>query len=164
MIHHICSSKLPERLQLQKENVDLNVGCLSRLSTTAKSKASAVIFNEEKTFNRKLESYVVTKITNLMPSLQINLSNVTNDRNVVKVLEKENFDIHPILNDSNVTKLKVLGIQWDYQDDSLSVETALVTEVLKRKNNTKRFILQAAGKMYDPLGLIMPFTVRLKFL
>ncbi|GFU40093.1 choline dehydrogenase, mitochondrial [Nephila pilipes] len=55
-------------------------------------------------------------------------------------------------------------IQWDFQDDSLSIETAWVTEFLKRKKNTKRFILQTAGKMYDPLGLIMPFTVRLKFL
>ncbi|GFS65293.1 integrase catalytic domain-containing protein [Nephila pilipes] len=50
---------------------------------------------------------------------------VANDRNLVKELEgkkKKNYDIHPILNDSKVTKLKVLGIQWDYQDDSLSVE------------------------------------------
>ncbi|GFS58163.1 hypothetical protein NPIL_46381 [Nephila pilipes] len=41
-----------------------------------------------------------------------NLCNwVANDRNLVKELEKENYDIHTILNDSNVTKLKVLGIQ-----------------------------------------------------
>ncbi|GFS93384.1 hypothetical protein NPIL_118741 [Nephila pilipes] len=51
---------------------------------------------------------------------------VTNDRNLVKELEKENYDIHPILSVSNVTKLKVLGIQWDFQDDSLSVERAMV--------------------------------------
>ncbi|GFT32749.1 hypothetical protein NPIL_111161 [Nephila pilipes] len=61
----------------------------------------------------------------------------TNNRNLVKELEEENYDIHPILNNSNVTKLKVLGIQWDFQDDGLSVETAWVTEFLKRKKNTK---------------------------
>ncbi|GFT06623.1 hypothetical protein NPIL_646841 [Nephila pilipes] len=72
---------------------------------------------------------------------------VTNDRNLVKVFEKENYDIYPILNDSNVRKLKVLGIQGDYQDDSLSIETVWVTEFLKRKKNTKRFILQTALKI-----------------
>ncbi|GFS57435.1 integrase catalytic domain-containing protein [Nephila pilipes] len=83
---------------------------------------------------------------------------VTNDKNLVEELEKEHYDM--ILNDENVTKLKVLGIQWDFQDNSLSIETAWVTELLKRK---KRFILQTAGKMYDLLGLISPFTERLKF-
>ncbi|GFU00840.1 hypothetical protein NPIL_437381 [Nephila pilipes] len=89
---------------------------------------------------------------------------VTNDRNLGKKLKKENYHIQPILNYSYVTKLKVLGIQWDFQDDSLSEETAWRTVFLRRKKNTKRFILQSAEKMYDPLGLIMPFTVRLKFL
>ncbi|GFT59111.1 hypothetical protein NPIL_253641 [Nephila pilipes] len=70
----------------------------------------------------------------------------------------------PILNDSKVTKLKVLEIQWDYQDNSLSVESAWMTEFLKRKKNTKRFVLQTAGKTYNPLGLLTLFTVRLKFL
>ncbi|GFS36771.1 hypothetical protein NPIL_102671 [Nephila pilipes] len=79
---HLCSSNLAESLQLQKENVNLNVGCLSGLSTTVKSKVSAVIFNEEKTFNRKLEFYVVTKITNLMSSLKINLSKAAIPENI----------------------------------------------------------------------------------
>ncbi|GFT46814.1 nucleolar protein 9 [Nephila pilipes] len=34
---HLCSSKLAKRLQLQKENVNLSVSCLSGLSTTVKS-------------------------------------------------------------------------------------------------------------------------------
>ncbi|GFU28367.1 hypothetical protein NPIL_173171 [Nephila pilipes] len=61
----------------------------------------------------------------VMSKYRMNLRKwVSNDRNLVKELERENYDIHPILNDSNVTKLKVLGIQWDFQDDSLCVETA----------------------------------------
>ncbi|GFT90023.1 DUF1758 domain-containing protein [Nephila pilipes] len=90
-IIHLCSSKLAERLQLQNKNVNLNVGCLSGLSTTVKSKVSAVIFNEEKTFNHKLEFYVVTKITNLMPSLQINLSNVAIPENI-KLADPEVYE------------------------------------------------------------------------
>ncbi|GFT29346.1 uncharacterized protein NPIL_289151 [Nephila pilipes] len=53
----------------------------------------------------------------IMSKASMNLRKwVTNDRNLIKVLEKEIYDIHPILNDSNVTKLKVLGKQWDFQD------------------------------------------------
>ncbi|GFY20277.1 uncharacterized protein TNCV_209091 [Trichonephila clavipes] len=39
------------------------------------------------------------------------------------------------------------------------------TDSVEIKNkNTKRFILQAVGKIFDPLGLISPFTVRMKYL
>ncbi|GBM20078.1 hypothetical protein AVEN_268405-1 [Araneus ventricosus] len=33
---------------------------------------------------------------------------------------------------------------------------------LEQGKNTKRFVLQAAGRIFDPLGLVSPFTVRLK--
>ncbi|GFS38713.1 integrase catalytic domain-containing protein [Nephila pilipes] len=92
---HLCSSKLAEKLQLQKENVNLSVGCLSGLSTTVKSKVSVVIFNEEKTSNRKLEFFVVPKIPNLMPSLQINLSNAAIPKNI-KLANPEFYELGKI--------------------------------------------------------------------
>ncbi|GFS32484.1 hypothetical protein NPIL_22731 [Nephila pilipes] len=70
----------------------------------------------------------------IMSKANMNLRKwVTNDRNLVKVFEKENYDIHTILNYSKVTKLKVLGIQWDFQDDGLSVETAWGDKVFETK-------------------------------
>ncbi|XP_035233257.1 uncharacterized protein LOC118205074 [Stegodyphus dumicola] len=53
---------------------------------------------------------------------------------------------------------------WDTNEDSLSIDTDSLMEFLKNKRNTKRFILKTAGKIFDPFGLITPFTVRLKFL
>ncbi|XP_035214797.1 uncharacterized protein LOC118188475 [Stegodyphus dumicola] len=87
---------------------------------------------------------------------------VTNDYHLAKKWEEENFDIHPL--SSNEKILKVLGIQWNIQEDSLSIETSCLTKISRRKKSTKRFILQTAGKIYDPLGLITPFTVRIKLL
>ncbi|XP_035214425.1 uncharacterized protein LOC118188168 [Stegodyphus dumicola] len=86
---------------------------------------------------------------------------VTNDSHLAKIWEEENFDIHPL---SSKDILKVLGIQWNIQEDSLSIETSCLTKISRRKKSTKRFILQTAGKIYDPLGLITPFTVRIKLL
>ncbi|GFU01507.1 hypothetical protein NPIL_233101 [Nephila pilipes] len=120
---HLCSSKLAVRLQFQKENVNLSVGCLSGLLTNVKSKGA----------NHTREALKLSQgAKEIMSKASMNLRKwVTNDRNLVKELKKEYYDIHPILNDSNVTKLKVLGIQWDFQDDNLSVETAWVAKFLK---------------------------------
>ncbi|XP_035207028.1 uncharacterized protein LOC118181903 [Stegodyphus dumicola] len=87
---------------------------------------------------------------------------VTNDYHLAKKWEEENFDIHPL--SSNERILKILRIQSNIQEDSLSIETSCLTEISRRKKSTKRLILQTAGKIYDPLGLITPFTVRIKLL
>ncbi|XP_035207708.1 uncharacterized protein LOC118182471 [Stegodyphus dumicola] len=81
---------------------------------------------------------------------------VTNDYHLAKKWEEENFDIQSL--SSNEKILKVLGIQWNIQEDSLSIETSCLTKISRRKK------YQTAGKIYDPLGLITPFTVRIKLL
>ncbi|XP_035230792.1 uncharacterized protein LOC118202713 [Stegodyphus dumicola] len=73
---HLCSSELAEKLHLQRENVNLSVGCLSGISTTVKSKISAVILNKGNTYSRKLDFFVIPKITHLMPSRQIDVCNI----------------------------------------------------------------------------------------
>lgn len=102
----------------------------------------------------------------IMSKASMNLRKwVSNDNSLIKKWEDEKFDIHPIrANDVNVQVLKVLGMSWDTHEDNLSIEIACLIESLRRKKNTKRYILQTAGKIYDPLGLITPFTVRLKFI
>ncbi|XP_035222985.1 uncharacterized protein LOC118195771 [Stegodyphus dumicola] len=73
---HLCSSELAEKLHLQRENVNVSVGCLSGISTTEKSKISAVILNRGNTYSRKLDFFVIPKITHLMPSRQIDVCNI----------------------------------------------------------------------------------------
>ncbi|GFV22577.1 integrase catalytic domain-containing protein [Trichonephila clavipes] len=59
---------------------------------------------------------------------------------------------------------KVLGLSSNTNEDYLTTDTKSLLEFVSLDKNTKRFILQAVGKIFDPLGLISPFTVRMKCL
>lgn len=57
--------------------------------------------------------------------------------------------------------VSVLGLRWNTVDDSLSVT------LLPRSDmtiSTKRDVLSAAAKTFDPLGLVNPWTVRYRLL
>lgn len=117
--------------------------------------------------DNELEAFKISNAAReIMSTASMNLRKwVTNDESLTRKWNEEHFDIHPLsLNESSEKILKVLGIQWNVREDSLSIEIACLIDSLKGKKNTKRVILQTAGKIYDPLGLITPFTVRLKFL
>ncbi|GFW03164.1 integrase catalytic domain-containing protein [Trichonephila clavipes] len=49
-------------------------------------------------------------------------------------------------------------------EDYLTIDNKSLLEFVSLDKNTKRFILQAVGKIFGPLGLISPFTVRMKCL
>ncbi|GFT20169.1 integrase catalytic domain-containing protein [Trichonephila clavipes] len=55
-------------------------------------------------------------------------------------------------------------LSWNTNEDYLTTDTKSLLEFVSLDKNTKRFILQAVGKIFDPLGLISPFTVRMKCL
>ena len=57
---------------------------------------------------------------------------------------------------------KVLGVLWDTSSDQLSLK---VTELPNMDRlDTKRTFLETSAKIYDPLGLIAPFTTKIKIL
>jgi len=59
---------------------------------------------------------------------------------------------------------KVLGIAWNSFDDVLYFDVESLLSFLSKKVFTKRFILQAISRVYDPLGILSPFTIRAKCL
>ena len=59
--------------------------------------------------------------------------------------------------------LKALGVSWDLTSDHFRF-LAPGGIVLSPDPTTKRSLLSLASKMFDPLGLISPFTVRAKIL
>ncbi|GFW06542.1 integrase catalytic domain-containing protein [Trichonephila clavipes] len=91
---------------------------------------------------------------------------ITNDANLMEQWKKENFYVHPVHEavslGANLTK--VLGLSWNTNEDYLTTDTKSLLEFVSLDKNMKRFILQAVGKIFDPLGLISPFTVRMKCL
>lgn len=58
-------------------------------------------------------------------------------------------------------KVKFLGIEWNTEDDTIEVTTY---KPLNKEPEewTKRFVLRAVAKIYDPLGQIVPKTIKAK--
>ncbi|XP_055928194.1 uncharacterized protein LOC129959400 [Argiope bruennichi] len=53
---------------------------------------------------------------------------------------------------------------WQTQDDCFTLDTTSLLEFISANEITKRSLLQAIGKIFDPLGLLTPFTIRVKCL
>lgn len=63
---------------------------------------------------------------------------------------------------SNVS-LKILGLLWNTDTDVLYLDSQSFPEDWKL-NPTKRIVLKAMLKVFDPIGFVAPFTVRMKSL
>ncbi|GBN27766.1 hypothetical protein AVEN_31073-1 [Araneus ventricosus] len=61
-----------------------------------------------------------------------------------------------------VNSTKVLGILWNTAEDHLIVGTQSLLDSLSNNENTERHLLRTIGKIFDPLGLLTPFTIRVK--
>ena len=59
---------------------------------------------------------------------------------------------------------KILGMQWDADNDNLIIDVKDVAALAKRLPPTKRNVISVASKVYDPIGFICPITIQLKLL
>lgn len=59
---------------------------------------------------------------------------------------------------------KVLGISWNANSDTLSYEFEMLVEYAQSLPATKRSVLRLSAKIFDPLGLLSPFTIKMKIL
>ena len=91
----------------------------------------------------------------LMLDAGFNLRSWTSNNESVRNLAKANGVL------DNDSQTKVLGMLWDVVSDKLSYP---VREIEIHDHVTKREILQQTSRIYDPLGLISPVTVRAKLL
>ncbi|GFV60850.1 integrase catalytic domain-containing protein [Trichonephila clavipes] len=91
---------------------------------------------------------------------------ISNDTVLMAQWAAEGFDTHPM--DASIrlgtNKTKVLGMAWQTLDDCLTLDTKGLLEFVSINENTKRFMLQTIGKIFDPLGLLSTFTIRIKCL
>lgn len=58
---------------------------------------------------------------------------------------------------------KVLGVQWDTANDNIAFDFSQIVDTDGAKQ-TKRLLIQQAARIFDPLGLIAPFTLKAKLL
>ena len=61
-------------------------------------------------------------------------------------------------------KPKILGLEWDSNADAMSFPFLKVVSETKALHGqlTKRNVLSIVAKVFDPLGLLEPFTFKLK--
>ena len=67
-----------------------------------------------------------------------------------------------VINQENESVQGVLGMEWNVDFDCLQV--SINREISTNTVITKRFILSVVNGIYDPLGLLTPFTIRAKIL
>lgn len=65
------------------------------------------------------------------------------------------------LRDKRKGPIKVLGIEWDTENDTLALKPNRITT---QSNYTKRKILQVTASIYDPCGFVAPITLPAKIL
>ena len=53
--------------------------------------------------------------------------------------------------------MHVLGLKWDHNNDTLVVSRGTNNTITK--SLTQRLVLSLVSKVYDPIGLVAPFTV-----
>ncbi|GFX95739.1 integrase catalytic domain-containing protein [Trichonephila clavipes] len=90
----------------------------------------------------------------------------SNDQTLMRTWEKEGLETHPRHPDdsSKIPSSKVLGIPWDVVHDYFTIDVKGLLQLDTSKPITTRIVLQSAGKIYDPVGFLSPYTIRLKCL
>ena len=57
---------------------------------------------------------------------------------------------------------KVLGVQWDAENDELCLDIGEVTHVVENCNPTKRSAVSIAVRFFDPIGIVSPVIILFK--
>lgn len=66
--------------------------------------------------------------------------------------------------DQSHSPLKVLGLGWNPEKDTLYFDTRNLINVISIPVLTKRHLLRVVGMIFDPMGFLGPFTIRIKML
>ncbi|XP_058449333.1 uncharacterized protein LOC131429292 [Malaya genurostris] len=85
----------------------------------------------------------------------------SNNRNVLRGLDQSQIGTQPSLKFDRDEAIKALGISWEPVSDQLRFDS---TPIYDSKLHTKRSILSAISKHFDPLGLTAPVIIRAKML
>ncbi|RWR99520.1 uncharacterized protein B4U79_08668, partial [Dinothrombium tinctorium] len=89
---------------------------------------------------------------------------VSNSQKLIIEWNESICDIHNFSVVTDMSSHKVLGICWDLENDWLTFNVENVIEFIQMKKDTKRSVLQASSRIFDPLGFLSPYTVQVKVL
>ena len=105
----------------------------------------------------KAKEYYI-KSRNYLKEAGMNLRQwTTNSINLDQKIKEDKTEANKVV--------KVLGLVWDSENDSLSLAIdKLIEETKHLQNITKRKALSIASKLFDPLGFVEPITVKAKIM
>lgn len=103
-----------------------------------------------------------TEAIHIMKEAGMNLRKFQTNSELLNLLWIKNGVVQDIK--PHESPLKVLGIIWDPNEDVFKLEMKSLIEGLKNPKNTKRFIIQTSAKIFDPVGFISPYVIRIKCL
>lgn len=83
----------------------------------------------------------------------------SNDTNILTEIVKDNDDIDKIIEIRDNKELKTLGLSWNSNSDTLNYSINLQNV---NATITKRSVLATISRIFDPLGLVGPATIRAK--
>jgi hypothetical protein len=107
----------------------------------------------------------VVKAIDALESSETMNSSTNSKPNVVQ--EDLSYTKSTIARESTVTEptqVKVLGMAWDTAEDTFLFHLKELVEYAKSLPVTKRSLLKWSSKIFDPLGFLSPFTIKLKIL
>lgn len=60
----------------------------------------------------------------------------------------------------NPEGIKILGLRWDPKLDTYNFDLTKLIEILENIKPTKRCVISAVAQIFDPIGMLTPFTIR----
>ena len=81
--------------------------------------------------------------------------------------ETESYTKTTIGQETTVTKdkcIKVLGVLWDTENDTFMFEFSSLVQYARSLPATKRSVLKVTSKIFDPVGFLTPFVIKMKAL
>ncbi|GFW59934.1 integrase catalytic domain-containing protein [Trichonephila clavipes] len=90
----------------------------------------------------------------------------TNSAELRELWEKNGFSTETSSNSIGlkIINYKVRGISWDTDRDVFYFDIESLLSFISKRTDTKRFLLQVVGRIFDPLGFIDLYVIRLKIL
>ncbi|GBN34828.1 hypothetical protein AVEN_61683-1, partial [Araneus ventricosus] len=101
-----------------------------------------------------------TDAVNVFREAGINLRKFQTNSTELKKIWIENNVTSETENDNR----KILGLIWNVNTDTLKLEIDSLLEMIPNLKCTKRHILKTVAKIFDPVGFISPFVIRVKCL
>ena len=101
-------------------------------------------------------------MTELMYRAAFNLTKwSSNSENVLNHIEEKDRAPNTLIDFSEKEPLKALGIGWNTLTDCFEFHVP-TNRFLLRERETKRSMLSDASKLFDPMGILSPYTIRSK--